>query len=83
MCPKATPHPLPADICPVQKKLMFKHYQNAAAALGHARKIAATEAVSVPQSMYRCEHCRHWHLTSYTPAETRAIQHAKKRRATA
>ena len=64
-------------VCPVQGKRMFKHYQDAARILKYSQKPRLHEAAN-PQSMYRCSHCKTWHVTSYTPAETKAIQQTRK-----
>ncbi len=76
---KASPK-MPNKVCQQQGKRMFKHYQQAARFLRAAQKARYIGQIELPQSMYRCEHCGHWHITTYTPESTRRIQAAKKRK---
>lgn len=71
----------PRNRCEITGKLMFKHYQDAASAVGRVPKDKRDQA-TVPRSYYRCEHCLRWHVTSYSPAQTARITHAARRRKT-
>lgn len=65
--------------CEVTNKVIYKHRQQAAAAL--ATFLRDPNACDQPKSFYQCEHCSRWHLTSYTPAETRDFNRNKRRAA--
>lgn len=67
-------------ICAATGKHTYTRHQEAEKVAGSIPK-AKIELAHVPQSAYRCEHCRRWHLTSYSPERTRRIQKAKKRKA--
>lgn len=66
--------------CASTGKVMFRHYQQAAKVCGsngirHRVKVAQT-----PQSIYRCEDCDHWHVTSYSALRTAGIKRCVQRR---
>lgn len=69
-------------ICPPTGKRIYTRHQEAAKEVGRFPK-ARIALAHAPQSAYRCEHCRRWHLTSYTPEHNRNLQKAKKRKADA
>jgi len=66
-------------ICAVTGKRIYKRHQAAAKAVGKMQKTARGAAAS-PNSIYQCDHCGRWHLTSYSPQLTRAIQHDRRER---
>lgn len=69
----------PRDRCEVTGKVIFKHYQEAASAIGSVPK-HKRDHVTVPRSYYRCEYCNRWHITSYSTERTARITAANRRR---
>lgn len=68
-------------ICEQTGKVMYTRHQDAAKVIGRIHDVHRRAAVAhVPRSTYQCEHCRRWHITSYEPAHTRAIQRSKRRK---
>lgn len=58
--------------CEVTGKLQFTNAARAQRVIAEAaRKARDIGAVAVPQSAYQCLHCGRWHLTHYTPQESR------------
>ncbi len=70
---------LPRERCEITGKVIFKHYQAAASAIGRVPK-GKRDHSTVPRSYYRCEHCNNWHITSYSPERTARIVQAQRRR---
>lgn len=71
----------PRDVCERTGKHKFKRHQDAASALGRMRRYAKdVGAAACPKSFYQCQHCKRWHLTSYSPELTRAIQQHRRDR---
>ena len=66
-------------ICAATGKQTFVRHQDAAKELGSIPK-AKQELAHVPQASYRCQHCRRWHLTSYTPGDVKQINQTRKLR---
>lgn len=69
----------PRERCQVTGKVIHKRYQDAASVVGRIPK-AKRDQATVPRSFYRCEHCKHWHTTSYTPEHTAGIKRCNKRK---
>ncbi len=69
----------PRERCEITGKVIFKHYQDAASAIGRVPKHKRAH-VTVPRSYYRCEHCNRWHITSYSAERTARITAANRRR---
>lgn len=63
--------------CPTTGKLQFKRASAAMKVVGWVRR-SRHGLDDHPRSVYRCEHCNRWHLTSMPPAESRRINHVKK-----
>lgn len=67
-----------ARICEPTGKRKYTRHQDAAKVMAVAQK-KARDGVEVPRSMYQCDQCGRWHLTSYEAEETRQLQQARRR----
>lgn len=67
------------SICPEKGHVRFAHYQRAAKRLAQVNRPRADGTVQTPQSIYRCDHCKGWHLCSYTPEQNREIKELLQR----
>lgn len=58
--------------CDVTGKIQYTNAARAQRVIADAaRKARDAGCVAVPQSAYQCLHCDRWHLTHYTPQESR------------
>lgn len=64
-------------VCPTTGKRIYKHANEAKKVVGRIPQ-RSEGLTGYPQTTYRCEHCRRWHLTSMSPAQSRWITQMKK-----
>lgn len=66
-------------ICTRTRKRIFKNAADAKRSVAHWLSMADPAFEATAQSVYRCVHCRKWHITGLAPEVTREITRAKRR----
>jgi len=69
-----------ARTCEKTGKVKYTRHQDAEKVVGFFQKQAGQGSVQAPQSVYRCCHCRRWHVTTLDAEVTRHINHVRRLR---
>lgn len=70
--------------CKATGSVSFVRHQDAEKVLGMLNVKGRSELAQVPKSIYRCSHCRRWHVSGYAPddmkRDPRSVKQANTRR---
>jgi hypothetical protein len=58
--------------CEKTGSVIFVRHQDAAKVIGLSFVKGVAPGAQVPQSIYRCAFCGRWHVSAYTPEDTKA-----------
>lgn len=62
--------------CEKTGSVIFVRHQDAAKVIGAWFIKGRSDTAQVPQSIYHCAHCGRWHVSGYTPEDTKATVRA-------
>lgn len=66
--------------CWANNKLQFKNASDASRAMAEKWRVhhATVDTAQMPLRVYRCQHCRRWHMTSMTAEQSREVESRRK-----